>query len=182
MKPFTEEMRYDYPLTADSLVIDIGSYKGEFARKIGQSGCRVIGFEPIKEFWDEAIQNQSPTTTIYNFALGGKTDYVPFFVRNNSTGRYMESEEIRLCSVIDVDTMDFEDIDLMKLNVEGSEFDILERMIETGMHKNVDNLQIQFHVVIPDAVERRDKIRKSLSVTHSITYDEPWTWENWKRK
>jgi hypothetical protein len=53
-----EELRYAYPLTDDSLVIDLGGYKGQWASDIyARYNCRVFIFEPVKVF-HEKIKNR----------------------------------------------------------------------------------------------------------------------------
>lgn len=46
--------------------------------------------------------------------------------------------------------------------------------------KNIGNLQIQFHNFVDNAEEKREVIRKQLSLTHELTYDYYFIWENWE--
>lgn len=46
--------------------------------------------------------------------------------------------------------------------------------------KNIKNLQIQFHNFVDSAEEKREAIRKQLSLTHKLTYDYYFIWENWE--
>ena len=41
--------------------------------------------------------------------------------------------------------LDIEKIDLLKLNIEGSEYDLLEKLLKSGLISTIDKLQIQFH-------------------------------------
>ena len=44
-------LRLDYALDADSVVFDVGGYKGDFAAQIrARHGCRVHLFEPMARF------------------------------------------------------------------------------------------------------------------------------------
>ena len=54
-------------------------------------------------------------------------------------------------------------VDFMKINIEGAEFPLLERMIECNLLRKVDCFLIQFHEWHPGAYKRRRKIRKALS-------------------
>ena len=45
-----------------------------------------------------------------------------------------------------------EPIDLLNINIEGSEFAVLERLIETGKLDLIKEIQVQFHDFAPDAV------------------------------
>ena len=69
----------------------------------------------------------------------------------------------------------------MKINIEGGEYAVLERMMETGIIGKCGELQIQFHEWYPEARALREKIVKSLSLSHYRTWNYPFVWENWKR-
>ncbi len=49
-------------------------------------------------------------------------------------------------------------IDLMKINIEGGEYDLLEHLLDSGFVKNIENIQVQFHAFVPNAEERLHKI------------------------
>ena len=56
MKEFTEEERYNYNLTENSLVIDAGAYHGHFSKRIWDKyRCRVIALEPSEEFFKKSL-------------------------------------------------------------------------------------------------------------------------------
>lgn len=71
-------------------------------------------------------------------------------------------------------------IDLMKINIEGAEYDLLEHLIDTGFVEHIKNIQVQFHDFVPNAEQRMRRIQQRLQQTHSLTYQYPFVWENWK--
>ena len=71
-------------------------------------------------------------------------------------------------------------IDLMKINIEGGEYDLLDHLIESGFVKNIKNIQVQFHDFVPRAMERMKKIQRELQKTHHLTYQYLFVFENWK--
>ena len=73
-------------------------------------------------------------------------------------------------------------IDVIKINIEGAEFDLLNEVIKKNYQTKFDNIQVQFHKMFDDSHEKRDIIRKKLSETHQLTYDYTFVWENWKIK
>lgn len=75
-----------------------------------------------------------------------------------------------------------ERIDLIKINIEGGEYDLLDHMIDSGLLSKVDNLQIQFHDFVPQWKERMKSIQQKLSATHELTYNYPLIWENWRSR
>jgi Methyltransferase FkbM domain len=78
--------------------------------------------------------------------------------------------------------LDAERIDLLKMNIEGAEFDVLERLAETGWIDRIDELLIQFHDWAPAAPRRRRMIRRVLARTHTEVWNYPWVWERWVRR
>jgi hypothetical protein len=75
-----------------------------------------------------------------------------------------------------------ESVDLVKINIEGGEYDLLDHLIAEGLIERIRDVQVQFHDFVPGAEARRAAIRHGLEATHVVTYDEPFVWENWRRK
>lgn len=182
-------LRIDYPLDKNSLVFDIGGYEGDFARKIYQKyNCNIFVFEPVKKFYDGMIKQfgTNKKIKIFNFGLSDEESEVLISVENDSSSIYTKAdkkEKIILKSIVEFISLNkIEYINLMKINVEGGEYDILPCLIESKLVHKIENLQIQFHNFIPNAIKNRDKIRKALSETHELTYEYYFVWENWKIK
>jgi hypothetical protein len=69
-------------------------------------------------------------------------------------------------------------IDLLKLNIEGGEYDIIDKLISLGWMINITDLQVQFHDFVEDSDMRLSKIRRNLESTHYLTYCCDYVWEN----
>ena len=57
------------------------------------------------------------------------------------------------------------------------------RRIRSGLGKNVrriKKLQVQYHLNVPDAVEKRQSLRSRLAQTHRELYCYPFVWEAWE--
>jgi len=76
----------------------------------------------------------------------------------------------------------FSEIDLISINAEGGEYDMLRRMIDTGLVARCKNIQVQFHNFHPDAEHLRNELRAGLAKTHSESFCYKWVWESWARK
>ena len=74
-----------------------------------------------------------------------------------------------------------QEIDLLYMNIEGSEYQLLNHIIETGLIQNVKHLQVQFHNYILNSKLERKKIRKKLKKTHYCVFNFPFIWERWDR-
>ncbi len=181
--------RFDYPLNPDSLVLDLGGYEGQWASDLyARRPCRLHVFEPVAVF-AEAIRErfrQNSDITVHDIALGGSNRAETIHLRGASSSLYKsraESEQIRFVDVAEwFETNDVRDVALMKVNIEGGEFELLERMLEADLLRRVADVQVQFHNFAPDAPARMAKIQAGLAATHAVTWQYRFVWENWQRR
>ncbi|MDC0904077.1 FkbM family methyltransferase [Candidatus Thioglobus sp.] len=182
-------LRVDYKLNKDSVVFDLGGYKGEFAEIIyDKYKSKIFIFEPVGTFFKilekKFISNNA--VKIFNFGLSDKDETTQISLSDNGSSVHIESdkkEQIKLISITDfIISHNINHIDLFKINIEGGEFEVLPALIKADLIKNIDNLQIQFHNFITDSATKRESIRKELLKTHRLTYDYYFVWENWQKK
>lgn len=189
--PFTKKndknLRYDYNLEKNSLVFDVGGYIGQWTSDISSMYCCTIYvFEPVKEFANRIEKRFALNKKIklFKFGLGGKSEIVEISVDNDASSIYKndnEKEKIRIVDIIDfIQEYKITTIDLFKINIEGGEYGVLNRLLDYGFVKNIKNFQIQFHDFVENAEEKSEHIQKELSKTHYLTYKYPWIWENWR--
>lgn len=183
-----DTLRYDYPLTTDSIVMDVGGYKGEFAEKISKKfNCKVFIFEPVTKFLKTLNEKfkDNPKIDIVPCGLGGSNKSLQVSILDDASSAFKpnksEVEEIKIKDVLTFFAEEeIERVDLLKINIEGGEYELLKRILEKGLQKNIANFQIQFHDFFHDAKDMRAQIRAELEKTHSLTYDYYFVWENWK--
>ncbi|MCP3980402.1 MAG: FkbM family methyltransferase [bacterium] len=183
-------LRVDYDLTPDSVVFDLGGYEGQWANEIvGRYGCRVFVFEPVPAF-AEGIERRFAGNVLVRVLRVGLADRdaqanivldADGSSMHRDGGARRVSIELRRAADV-VRELDVRRIDLMKINIEGAEYDLLEHLIGCGLIGSIRDIQIQFHDFVADAVARRDAIRRELAKTHETTYCYPFVWENWRRK
>ncbi len=70
-------------------------------------------------------------------------------------------------------------IDLMKVNIEGGEYDVLERLIQTQRIKNVRSVLVQFHKFPCGYETRYQEVILELSKTHTLAWDYKMVWALW---
>lgn len=186
-------LRLNYPSLSDkSIVFDLGGYKGDWTSDIySKYNCNVYIFEPVKEFY-EGICNRFKSNKkikVYNYGLSEADKQEKIYVDEDSSSQYTKGCNASSERTIKVkqfkrfiDKKKINHIDLIKLNIEGSEYDLMDHIIEENLVKKIDNIQIQFHNFIPDAKKRMEKIKKELKKTHMLTYEYEFVWENWTIK
>ena len=185
---------HEAPIDADSIVLDVGAYTGDWAQHIiDRYNPHIIAFEPNPETFKKldarAKENTKLTPKLYG--IGDRNEHLRITLEdlgssvfsNNSDRKDMQWADAEIKAVDDVwKELGLENIDLMKINIEGAEFPLLERMIQKDMLEKVDCFMIQFHEWHPRAYSRRRKIHQELSKTHKLTWNYHFIWEQWVKK
>lgn len=184
-----QELRLNYDLTEESIVFDLGGYEGQWANEIfSKYHCTVHIFEPVEEFGNQIERRFSDNNkvSLHRFGLAGETKKMLLSVSADGSSLFKQGDvmlEISLKKAIDfMNENDIHYIDLMKINIEGGEYDLLEHLIDANFILNITNIQIQFHDFVANASERMNKIQEALGKTHYITYQFEFVWENWRKK
>lgn len=182
-------LRFHYHLGPESTVVDVGGFEGNWTADIYDLyACKVYCFEPVKAFADKITQrfSHNPRIFVYSVALGGSDRTEKISVIGDRSSTIVDDPSSSQIKV--VDTVQFfhdhniKHIDLIKINIEGGEYELLDNLIEGNYIKNISNIQVQFHNFLPTAKERMGKIQSILSKTHELTFQFPFVWENWTLK
>jgi FkbM family methyltransferase len=181
--------RINYPLNEESVIVDAGGYYGNWSKEIlDRYGSRIFILEPMKEYYNEICNKfkNNDRVSVYNYGLSSKNDEIQIWVDNDSSSIYKPGKSQQNIQVKSInyflEEAGISKIDLFKINIEGAEYELLEDIIEKQIQNIIENIQVQFHVFIPNCNERRMKIQKDLSKTHKCTYNYEFIWENWSLK
>lgn len=182
-----ERLRYDYDLSATSVVVDVGGYRGDWSAVLARKFGPIIHvFEPVPAFAAGVADRfaGSAHVTVHPCGLSDKDEQVRFSLADEASGFYSEGGDCVEVSLRDADDVlaDLDRVDLMKLNIEGGEYAVLGRLIETGKIADVRYLQVQFHLFSPKSRRLYRRIARSLSRTHRLMWRYPFVWESWERK
>lgn len=186
-----KQLLYDLPVTTGSLVIDVGGYEGEWtAGMISRYGCRSQLYEPAPAFANICKEYflKNDLVQVHKAALGGSDRQGLFSLLDNGTSEFGDTD---VTSYVEADVVDvariFSDlagarVACVKLNIEGGEYEVLERMLETNNVVLCDSLLIQFHRK-PDGYKvRYKKIVAGLQKTHTRSWCYEMVWEKWMIK
>jgi FkbM family methyltransferase len=181
-----ETHRLRYHIRPQDIVIDCGAYHGSWSRKIYDLyHCKILAFEPVKSYYDIVVHELSGTgANIYHSGIGPETIQCMISVDGDASSIITQSKHQEKIQIISIDDVirahSLERIRLIKINIEGAEYDLLDHMIDVGIISKIDDIQVQFHQFTVDAAKRREKIRERLQQTHHLTYDYEFVWENWR--
>lgn len=168
----------DYPLVDSSLVFEVGGYEGAWALKIAQKYNSIVHlFEPVKRFYEVSVERlrNNPKVSCFNFGLSDHNSLTEFVVKADGSCSG-EGELVELRDVVEIIKSP---IDLISINIEGGEYRLLPRMLDTGIVNLCQHLQIQFHNY-PNCIKLRDDIRRKLMLTHTEIFNYPFVWESWR--
>ena len=186
-----EKLRLDYKLNKDSIVFDIGGYIGDFSNSIYEKyKCKIYIFEPSPLFYKICVERFKNNEKIlcFNYGLSDSEDELSLSNENeassitkNINNKNSETVKIRKFSNV-FKELRINKIDLLKVNIEGSEYNLIPHMIEENLIEKINNIQIQFHIFITDAKNKRNIIINSLKKTHKNDWCYYFVWENWSLK
>ncbi len=182
-------LRLEYSLDKESLVLDAGGYEGQWASDIfSKYCCTIYIFEPVIEFANKIEKRFSKNEKIkvFKFGTSDRTEQARITIDNDGSSVFKKGRKLENAKFVrSVDFMkenDINRIDLLKINIEGGEYSLLEDLINSEFIKKINNIQVQFHDFIPNAYERYKKIYYNLKKTHFLTYQYYFVWENWQIK
>jgi FkbM family methyltransferase len=187
MREFLDSDRFDFPLTADSVVCDVGAYHGIWSKHIAERyGCTILAYEPVLRFFQIASANLVglPKVALLNCGLGGSFRMQDFHIQADSTGMFSTAPEVERVTIMPLvphlRSTAFPFFDLLKINAEGCEYEILEHIIASQANRMFGRILVQFHTCAPDWERRYAQIAASLSFSHDCTARKPFVWEKWE--
>ncbi|MBV9303336.1 MAG: FkbM family methyltransferase [Acidobacteriaceae bacterium] len=180
-------LRLNYPLTSDSVVLDCGGYRGDWANNIfDRFGCNIFIFEPVPEFasFIRARFAAQPKIRIFDYGVGRIDNFLTLHQNGDGSSVFRQNGEpiqVRIRNIGAVlRELNVQTIDVMKVNIEGGEFDLVKHLVDSGLIKQIRDLQVQFHKIREDSEIRYEALQKSLARTHELTYHYYFVWDNWQ--
>ena len=173
-----------------SKVLDAGAYKGEFADEILKKfGSNLILYEPLEyefNYLKKKYQHNSKVK-LYNLAISNTNNYKFLSLDNNnsylSDVKINNSIKIKCENIIDIFDKE-KSIDFFKMNIEGSEYEILNEMIDKNYLTKCKYYLIQFHHKNnKNLIENKKIIQNNFSeMNFKKIFDYNYVWEVWELK
>jgi FkbM family methyltransferase len=123
-------------VTKDSVVIEGGCHIGTHTLKLSQLAKKVYAFEPLRTSWsllkDNLTLNGVNNVVVNNLGLSNEKGTTTFaYVNKDNIGGAVLSQEGKNVYLTSIDSMDLEQLDFIKLDVEGYEKKVIEGGLET---------------------------------------------------
>jgi len=182
-------------LRPGDIAIDCGANVGLFTRKMAATGATVYAFEPDPYAFEILQQRLKtvPNVKLSNVAVGigaaqvqlfrsvefetdpeAKTISSSLFLSKGNMDQYasITIEQIDLCSFI---ASLRSDIHILKLDIEGAEVPILERLIEMDLIKNMKYIFVETHEKqIPEISGRTELLKKEVKSKNLSNINLDW--------
>ena len=177
----------NYELGENCIIFDVGAYKGEWTAGILKR-CKnsfVHLFEPDPSSFSRLSETfaDNPLVILHPFGLSNKDTVASMNFSGLGSSLHLGpacgNVELRDIYRFITDNR-IGKIDLVKINIEGEEYALLDRMIETEIIKRCGIVQVQFHEWFPNSTFLRDGLRLRLAKTHRALWNYPFVWESWK--
>lgn len=175
---------------------DVGGYHGEWTKQmLIRYGCRSELFEPAPN--SIAVCRETfgcnSRVRLHAVGLGDEDRTARFNLLETGTSEFLDANEAttfnaEVVSVVDEIRKRIRDeviedrpgvLGCMKINIEGGEYAVLEKLIETREIRKFRCLLIQFHRQPPGYESRYTEITRRLSQTHRSVFAYPFVWERW---
>ena len=183
-----EKLLLDYDLDDQSIFFELGGYNGTYSKKIIEKfNPQTYIFEPSRKYYDLLTEQFNyPNVKIYNFGLADKNEIAYLKYDNDASyitnyqSKYTEKIELRKLSEF-IHNEKIRSINLININIEGSEYEVLEDIINSKIISIVDNIQIQYHRSVKSYRKKRRQINNKLLRTHQRLWNYDYIWESWSK-
>ena len=171
------ELSKIFDLKEDDLFVDVGGYIGDFTKHVFDNfQCECLVFEPFFPDAKERFKGH-PKIRVIDCGLGDKTELKDVYEHREGTSVFQDWHNVQEPSgkvlLLDARLINTLDIKAIKLNCEGSEYEILK-----AIEPKIPQILVQFHKIKD---EKYNEVVELLSKTHVQTKFEKG-WELWKIK
>lgn len=166
-------------LGPDCLCLDLGANVGKVSKLMAATGAQVHAFEPDPWSFGQLTDRfgSTPNVTLHNAAVGERTGTVyvqraPLFEQNptaHSVGSFVsETSNDSTIAVEQIDLFDFlkgcdRPIKILKMDIEGSEVPILERLFDDPVLSRIEHLFVETHEQRSEEIAKRTAaLRRAL--------------------
>jgi FkbM family methyltransferase len=174
----------------DFVVFDAGANKGEWSREVLglDLNCKVYAFEPVPEVYAELVKNNFMYKDLFiplNFGLGLIEGYLTFYYTPNLNGMssiynrpVFDAFNIKVDEItVPVQTLDgfisrnqINKINYLKIDTEGSEFNILMGAKNSIQNDVIDIIQFEYGGCYKDGQKKLEDVYNYLKTNNYLLF------------
>lgn len=146
----TRNLRLIYDLTPEDVVWDVGGYEGQWASDLFAKYQPTIHiFEPVASFAAHIAERfaKNPKIHVHRYGISDRDSTETISLVGDRASTFVQDQDseeayFRSASVV---ATELGTPTLIKLNIEGGEYPLLEDLIKSGKLKDIIHIQVQFH-------------------------------------
>lgn len=191
---------FEWPIEKTDCILEIGAYEGRWViEMVRRYECQGFAFEPSSRalrvareraaeagvgivFQPYAVGNGKREAVLYDCNRDGATLFPGKDWEKPGDDKGYSEEPV---TVLDIsDTLELWGIKpwaLVAINIEGGEFEVLSRLIETDHISWLERIMIQWHQPTKEDHDRMVEIQTNLALTHEMLWNHG-AWEAWQKK
>lgn len=186
----------DVELREGANVLDVGAFEGHWSTRLlarvdrdGPRHVHVHAFEPepsaVTQFREGVVDAR---VQLHEYGLAGRDRRERLAIGGPGSSVFVDPSAPNMYGAVEVELRDvdrvleelgIQHIDLIKINIEGGEYELLDRLYETDRLRHTGVVIVQFHEFAPAAHRSRRRNRARLAETHTCTWCYPWIFERW---
>jgi len=102
--------------------------------------------------------------------------------KGNIVLKNYENKDIQIINIVEfLKENNIKNIDAMKINAKGAEFEILEILIRSGYIEIIQQLIIQFNENVKNSVKKRELLLNELKKSHKNIWSYYFVCEKWEK-
>ena len=184
-----EKLKFGMNFNSNGLILDIGSYLGAYTNKLidKNPGMTFWLYEPIPEYYRACLIRfkERENVSVYQKAVSAdgrdirmQIDRLRSRQELNTNDKVLTFASINIQEIFD----SVNEIELLKMNIEGMEYECLNQLILSNTLIKANYLLIQFHNFESEADKKRNLIIKAIENDFTNVFTFEWMWELWIRK
>jgi FkbM family methyltransferase len=192
-REYKNKRLFDSLLPGD-IAIDCGANIGSITKRMAKPGVRVYAFEPDPNAFEALTRNMASfkNVTVFNKAVSDHNGTAKIYFSTRyaenpekwSTGSSLLAEKsnvdknnFTMCELVDlsefIQSLD-KPIALLKMDIEGEEVKVLNKLIDTGMIKNIKQVVVETHERIPELKVSTEVLRQKIKKLGLKNIDLNW--------
>lgn len=179
-----------FEIKENPIIFDVGGYMGDFAQLCidRYKNPKIYIFEPVFSFYEKIVNRYETNENIkvFNFGLSDNTRDELITVSEDSSSIYSNNESSEIIKLKSIKEFLFEEnifgVDLIKINIEGEEYPLLEYLSSIPELNVFENYLIQFHTFIDGHIEKRKLILDKIKKYYDVIFNFEFIFEGWSQK
>ena len=176
-----------FEIKENPIIFDVGGYMGDFVQLClnRYKNPTVYVFEPVFSFYKKIVDRYKTNENIkvFNFGLSNITREELITINGDASSIYSKSDKSESIKLKSIKEFLFEEnifgVDLIKINIEGEEYALLEYLSSIPELNVFENYLVQFHSFIDGHIEKKQLILDKIKKYYDVIFNFEFIFEGW---